>query len=61
MSAPRGIGDGLGSLDGLRPKSGGKREIGGATGPFFAFRMKKMAAGGLAGLMAGDALIVGLG
>jgi hypothetical protein len=40
-SAPQGTGDGLGSPDGLRPKSGGKRGIEGATGPFFAVRMKK--------------------
>jgi hypothetical protein len=38
-SAPRGTRDGLGSPDGLRPKSGGKRETGGATGPNTAVRM----------------------
>jgi hypothetical protein len=38
-SAPRGTGDGLGSPDGLRPKSGGKRGTGGATGPNIAVRM----------------------
>jgi hypothetical protein len=34
----------------------GENEEPGATGPFFAGRMKKKAAGGLAGTMAGDAL-----
>jgi hypothetical protein len=38
-SVPRGTGDGLGSPDGLRPKSGGKRGTGGATGPNFAIQM----------------------
>jgi hypothetical protein len=38
----------------------GKRGTGGATRPFFAVRMKKPAARGLAGLMAGDALTDGL-
>jgi hypothetical protein len=44
-SVPRGTGDGLGSPDGLMPKSGGKRETGGTTGPFFAVRMKKQLPG----------------
>jgi hypothetical protein len=55
---PRGTGDGLGSSDGLRPKSEGKRETRGATRPFFAVRMKKTAAEGLVGLVAGDALML---
>jgi hypothetical protein len=38
------------------PNPGGKRGIGGATRQFFAVWMKKMAAEGLAGFMAGDAL-----
>jgi hypothetical protein len=38
-SAPWGTGDGLGSPDGLRPKSGEKRGTGGATGPNTAVRM----------------------
>ena len=38
-SAPRETGDGVGSPDGFRPKSGGKRAIGGATGPNFTVRM----------------------
>jgi hypothetical protein len=38
-SAPRGTGDGLGLPDGLSPKSRGKRETGGATGPKTAVRM----------------------
>jgi hypothetical protein len=38
-SAPQGTGDGPGSPDGLRPKSGGKRGTGGATGPNTAVRM----------------------
>jgi hypothetical protein len=55
-NAPWRIGDGVGSPDGLRPKSEGKRGTGGATEPYFAVRMKKTAAGDLAGLVAGDAL-----
>jgi hypothetical protein len=35
----------------------GKTRYRGATVPFFAVRMKKMAARGLAGFMVGDALI----
>jgi hypothetical protein len=38
-SAPRGTGVGLGSPDGFRPKSGGKRGTGGATEPNTAVRM----------------------
>jgi hypothetical protein len=56
-SAPRGAGDGLGSPDGLRPYSGGKRGTGGAAEPNNAVRMKKRASGGLVGETAGDALI----
>jgi hypothetical protein len=55
-SAPRGTGDGLGSPDVLRSKSEGKRGTRGATGPFFAVQIKKTATGGLAGLVARDAL-----
>jgi hypothetical protein len=38
-SAPWGTGVGLDSPDGFRPKSGGKRGTGGATGPNTAVRM----------------------
>jgi hypothetical protein len=55
-SVPRGTGDGLGSPDGWRPKSGGNRGTGGAAGPIYAVRMTKSAAGDLVGEMGGDAL-----
>jgi hypothetical protein len=56
-SAPRGAGDGLGSPDGLRPYSGGKRGTGGAAGPNYAVRMReKKASEGLVGETAGDVL-----
>jgi hypothetical protein len=42
-SAPRGAGDGMGSPDGLRPYSGGKRGTGGAAGPNNVVRIKKKA------------------
>jgi hypothetical protein len=38
-SVPRGTGDGLGSPDGLRPKSGEKRGTGGTTRPNTAVQM----------------------
>ena len=56
-SAPRGAGDGVGSPDEFRPKSGRKRGTGGATGPNFAVRMKKRGPGDLVGETSGDALI----
>jgi hypothetical protein len=48
--------DGLGSPDGLRAYSGGKRGTRDAAGPNNAVRMKKMPAGGLVGETAGGAL-----
>jgi hypothetical protein len=38
-SVPRKAGDGLGSPDGLKPKSGRKRGTGGAAGPNTAVRI----------------------
>jgi hypothetical protein len=55
--APREAGDGLGSPDGLKAKSGRKQGSVGTAGPNNAVRMKKKAAGGLVGETAGDALI----
>jgi hypothetical protein len=59
-SAPRDVGDGLGSPDGFRPISRGKQGTGGAARPNNAVRMKKRGAGGLVRETAGGALSVSL-
>jgi hypothetical protein len=52
----RGAGDGVGSPDEFRPKSGRKRGTGGATGPNYAVRIGKMSIGDLVGETSGDTL-----
>jgi hypothetical protein len=55
LTAPRKAEDGLGSPDGLRAYSEGKRGTGGTAGPNNAVRIKKRAAGSLVGETARDA------
>jgi hypothetical protein len=54
-SAPQGAGEGVGSPDEFRPKSGRNRGTGSATEPNFAVRMEKTSFRGLLGETNGDA------